>query len=53
MYGVRWLGLHTESHMRLNTLYATHYVLEMAAGAVRKSKSDVVLSTPAVSLYTE
>jgi len=28
-------------------------VLEMVAGAVKKSKSDIVLSTPAVSLYTE
>jgi hypothetical protein len=28
-------------------------VLEMVAGAVRKSKSDIVLSTLAVSLYTE
>jgi hypothetical protein len=28
-------------------------MLEMVAGAVRKSKSDIVLSTLAVSLYTE
>jgi hypothetical protein len=28
-------------------------LLEMVAGAVRKSKSDIVLSTLAVSLYTE
>jgi len=28
-------------------------VLEMVPGAVRKSKSDIVLSTLAVSLYTE
>jgi hypothetical protein len=28
-------------------------LLEMVAGAMRKSKSDIVLSTLAVSLYTE
>jgi len=32
MYGVRWLGLHTESHMRLNTLFATHYELAPVLG---------------------
>jgi hypothetical protein len=30
-----------------------HNLLEMVAGTVRKSKSDIVLSTLAVSLYTE
>ena len=34
-------------------VYRPWYMLEIVAGAVRKSKSDIVLSTLAVSLYTE
>jgi hypothetical protein len=38
--------------IRLKMIFVSN-VLEMVAGAVRKSKSDIVLSTLAVSLYTE
>jgi len=40
-------------HFFASETRVVHNVLEMVAGAVRKSKSDIVLSTLAVSLYTE
>jgi hypothetical protein len=39
--------------MHLSSRPNNETLLEMVAGAVRKSKSDIVLPTVAVSLYTE
>jgi len=39
--------------MHLSSRLNNETLLEMVAGAVRKSKSDIVLPTIAVSLYTE
>jgi hypothetical protein len=49
-------ALETRGRHRPNAQREAHgrwRVLEMVVGAVRKSKSDIVLSTLAVSLYTE
>jgi hypothetical protein len=68
MWGCGWAGLKLKALLLLTTaapfllytsslapgfLHSLPRLLKMEAGAVKKSKSDIVFSTLAVSLYTE
>jgi len=55
---VQTTGIYThlgslQYHLFLTDVHYVAFMLEMVASAVRKSKSDIVLYTLAVSIYTE